>query len=111
MLRRQSGRSAAIHLAVSVNRFLLPPSVLVPCVSCAKCTYRGRRFSDILIQCIVGSALPLPQHKLCWLPRDTGIGAAIFPSDTKYLSVEKLVEFLQGLQMTSISNRRPAPIE
>ena len=35
---------------------------------------------------------------------DISIGAAIYPSDTKYLSGAMLVEFLQGLQMTSICN-------
>ena len=45
------------------------------------------------------------------LYEDTGIGAAIIPSDIKYLSETTLVEFLQGLQMTSISNPRIAPVE
>ena len=38
------------------------------------------------------------------LHEDTGIGAAIFPSDKKYLSEKTLVEFLQGVQVASISN-------
>ena len=41
----------------------------------------------------------------------TGIGAVIFPSDTKYLSEAILVEFLLGLQMTLTNNLCLAPVE
>ena len=34
---------------MSLNRFLWSPRVPVPCVSCAKSTCQGRRFSDILL--------------------------------------------------------------
>ena len=78
MLRRQNGRSAAIHsqaltsiwhfflacLAVSLNRFLWPPRVLTPCVSCAKSTCRGRRFPNILIQWPVERMLILPERQM-----------------------------------------------
>ena len=36
------------------------------------------------------------------LNEDTDIGAAMFPSDIRYLSETTLVEFLQGLLITSI---------
>ena len=45
------------------------------------------------------------------LHEDNGIGAAIFPSNTKYLSETTFVEFLQDLQMTLISNPCLAPVE
>ena len=45
------------------------------------------------------------------LHEDISIGAAIFPSATKYLSEATLVEFPQGLQKSSISNPRLALVE
>ena len=45
------------------------------------------------------------------LHEDTRIGAAMFPSETKYLTEATLVEFLQCLQMTPISNLRLAPVK
>ena len=50
----------------------------------------------------VASPLELVLHYHCLntrsvgLHEDAGIGAAIFPSDTKYLSDAKFVEFLQS---------------
>ena len=50
----------------------------------------------------VASPLELVLHHHCLnticvgLHEDVGIGAAIFPSDTKYLSDATLVEFLQS---------------
>ena len=41
---------------------------------------------------------------------DTGIGAAVFPPETKYRSEAPVVEFLQGPQMTSICRPRLAPV-
>ena len=54
---------------------------------------------------------PLPRSRCVGLHEDTSIGEAIFPSDTKYLSETMLVGFLRGLQMTSISIPRLAPVE
>ena len=45
------------------------------------------------------------------LHEDTDIGAAIFPSDTKYLSEATLVEFIQGLQVISICNPSLVSVE
>ena len=66
----------------------------------------------------VASPAKLVMHYHCFstscvgLHEDTGLGAAIFPSDSKYLSKVTLVEFLQGLQLTSIiCNPRLAPVE
>ena len=65
----------------------------------------------------VASRVELVLHYHCLntscvgLHEDIGIGAVIFPSDTKYLSETTLVETLQGLQMTSISNTHVAPVE
>ena len=83
MLQRQSGRSAAIIsqvlmsiwpffiscLAVSSNRFLWPPRVLVPCVSCTN-KYLSRetvfRYSDTVASpAELVLSLPLPQYQLC----------------------------------------------
>ena len=42
---------------------------------------------------------------------DAGVGATVFPSDVKHFSEATLMECLQGLQVTSISNigMRPLP--
>ena len=45
------------------------------------------------------------------LHEGTGIGAAIFPSDTKYLSEAMLVAFLLCLQMTTTCNPRLAAVD
>ena len=37
---------------------------------------------------------------------DAGIGATVFPPDVKYLSEATLMEYIQGLQVTSISNKK-----
>ena len=88
--------------------FLWPRHGITPCVS--KRYLSGRRFSYILIQLVLHyysldtNCVGLHRWHQCQCP-------AIFPSDTKYLSETTLVEFLQGLQMTSISNPRVSPVE
>ena len=91
------------YLAVSFNCFLWPPCVLVPCVSCANSTCPGSRLSDILIQ------WPAQRSWFCITIASISksIGAAIFSSDTKYLYEATLVEFLYGLQMTSVCKPTP----
>ena len=42
---------------------------------------------------------------------DAGIGATVFPPDVKYLSEATLIEYLQGLQVTSVSNPSLTPVE
>ena len=37
---------------------------------------------------------------------DGDVGATVFPPDVKYLSEATLMEYIQGLQMTSISNKK-----
>ena len=37
---------------------------------------------------------------------DAGIGAMVFPLDVKHLSEATLMEYIQGLQVTSISNKK-----
>ena len=41
---------------------------------------------------------------------DAGIGATVFPPDVKYLSEATLMECLQGLQVTSVSNPNLTPV-
>ena len=41
---------------------------------------------------------------------DAGIGATVFPPDVKYLSEARLMECLQGLQVTSVSNQSLTPV-
>ena len=56
--------------------------------------------------------------QICGQPSKVGFALTLLntscvglPSDTKYLSEATFVEFLQGLQMTSISNPRLALID
>ena len=86
---------------MSLNSFLWPPRVLVPCVSCVQnVVFRETvvRHSDTVA---IPAELVLHYHCLntscTGLHEDTGIGAAIFPPDTKYLSEAMLVEFLLAL--------------
>ena len=41
---------------------------------------------------------------------DAGIGATVFPPDVKHLSEATLMECIQGLQVTSISNPSLTPV-
>ena len=59
--------------------------------------------AELVLHCLNTSCVGLHE--------DTGIGAAIISSDTKYLSEATLMEFLQGLQMTSITNTCLAFVE
>ena len=86
--------------------------MLVPCVSCANSTSREEmvvRYSNT-----VASPAELVPHYHCLdlvVLVSMRILAAILPSDTKYLSETTLVNFLQGLQIISICNPRPLPVE
>ena len=42
---------------------------------------------------------------------DAGVGVTVFPLDMKHLSEAMLMECLQGLQVTSVSNPSLTPVQ
>ena len=104
-----------IMFTVSLNRFLWPPRVLAPCVSLCKKYLSWETVFRHSHTMASPAEMVLHYHCLsnscAGLREETGIDAAIFPSDTKYLSETTLVEYLHGLQKTSIINPRLARVE